>query len=92
MHILVGVIPIRSAGMARYMRDYVSGVTVPDELVSRMEDAENRKEEGVRIILEIIEQIKEIPGVHGIHIMAVGWEDIVPEIIKQAGLLPRPVL
>jgi len=91
-HILAGVIPIKSAGMARYMRDYVSGVTVPDEIVTRMEDAENPKEEGVRIVLEIIEQIKEIPGVHGIHIMAVGWEDIVPEVIKQAGLLPRPVL
>jgi len=74
------------------MRDYVSGVTVPDEIVTRMEDAENPKEEGVRIVLEIIEQLKEIPGVHGIHIMAVGWEDIVPDIIKQAGLLPRPVL
>jgi len=90
VHILAGVIPIRSAGMARYMRDHVSGVNVPDEIVTRMEDAENPKEEGVKIILEIIEQIKEVPGVHGIHIMAVGWEDIVPEIIKQAGLLPRP--
>ncbi len=91
VHILAGVIPIRSAGMARYMRDYVSGVTIPDEIVKRMEDTENPKEEGAKIILEIIEQIKEIPGIHGIHIMAIGWEDIVPEIIKQAGLLPRPV-
>ena len=92
VHILAGVIPIKSAGMARYMRDYVSGISVPDEIVARMEDAENAREEGVRIPLEIIEQLKEIPGVHGIHIMAVGWEDIVPEIIEQAGLLPRPVL
>ncbi len=92
VHILAGVIPIRSAGMARYMRDYVSGVSVPDELVTRMEEAKEAKEEGARIILEIIEQLKEIPGVHGIHIMAVGWEDIVPEIVEQAGLLPRPVL
>ena len=91
-HLLAGVIPIRSAGMARYMRDYVSGVSVPDELVTRMEEAEDAKTEGVRIALEIIEQLKEIPGVHGIHIMAVGWEDIVPEIVKEAGLLPRPVL
>ena len=92
VHILAGVIPIRSAGMARYMRDYVSGVSVPDEIVTRMEDARNAKEEGLRIALEVIEQLKEIPGVHGIHIMAVGWEDIVPEIVEQAGLLPRPVL
>jgi len=92
VHILAGVIPIRSAGMARYMRDYVSGVSVPDEIVTRMEEAKVAKEEGARIALEVIEQLKEIPGVHGIHIMAVGWEDIIPEIVKQAGLLPRPVL
>ncbi len=92
VHILAGVIPIRSVGMARYMRDYVSGVNVPDEIVTRMEEAKNAKEEGVRIVLEIIEQIKEISGVHGIHIMAVGWEDVVPEIIERTRLLPRPVL
>ncbi len=91
-HILAGVIPIRSAGMARYMRDYVSGVSVPDEIVTRMEEAKSTKEEGARIALEIIEQLKEIPGIHGIHIMAIGWEDIVPEIVERAGLLPRPVL
>ena len=92
VHILAGVIPIRSAGTARYMRDYVSGVSVPDEIVTRMEEAKVAKEEGARIALEVIEQLKEIPGVHGIHIMAVGWEDIIPEIVEQAGLLPRPVL
>lgn len=92
VHILAGLIPIRSVGMARYMRDYVSGVSLPDEILTRMEQAKNPKEEGVRIILEIIEQLKEIPGVHGIHIMAVGWEDIVPEIVERAGLLPRPIL
>ncbi len=92
VHILAGVIPIRSAGMARYMRDYVSGVSVPDEIVTRMEEAKTAKEEGLRIALEVIEQLKEVPGVHGIHIMAVGWEDVVPEIVERAGLLPRPVL
>jgi 5,10-methylenetetrahydrofolate reductase len=91
-HILAGVIPIKSAGMARYMRDYVSGVTVPDEVVTRMEQAQDAKAEGAKIAVEIIERVKEIPGIHGVHIMAVGWEDIVPEIVKQAGLLPRPVL
>ncbi len=92
VHILAGVIPIRSAGMARYMRDYVSGVSVPDEIVTRMEEAKTAKEEGLRIALEVIEQLKEIPGVHGIHIMAIGWEDAVPEIVERAGLLPRPML
>ncbi len=92
VHILAGVIPIRSVGMARYMRDYVSGVSLPDEIITRLEQAEKAKEEGVKIILEIIEQVKEIPGVHGIHIMAVGWEDIVPEIVAKAGLMPRPII
>ncbi len=92
VHILAGVIPIRSVGMARYMRDYVSGVSLPDEIVTRMEKAEKAKDEGVKIILEIIEQLKEIPGVQGIHIMAVGWEDIVPEMVAKAGLMPRPVI
>ncbi|MFC1917119.1 methylenetetrahydrofolate reductase [Chloroflexota bacterium] len=92
VHILAGIIPIRSVGMARYMRDYVSGVTVPDEIISRLETAPSAKEEGVKIILEIIEQIKEIPGIHGIHIMAVGWEDIVAEMVERAGLMPRPVV
>jgi len=92
VHILAGVIPIKSAGMARYMRDYVPGVIVPDEVVTRMEKAESAKEEGLKIVLEIIAQLKEMPGVHGIHIMAVGWEDIVPELVERAGLMPRPAL
>jgi methylenetetrahydrofolate reductase (NADPH) len=92
VHILAGVIPIRSLGMARYMRDYVSGVSVPDEIISRLEKAPKAKEEGLKMILEIVEQLKEIPGVHGIHIMAVGWEEVVPEIVTATRLMPRPVL
>ncbi|MEK7281611.1 MAG: methylenetetrahydrofolate reductase, partial [Chloroflexota bacterium] len=102
VHILAGVIPMRGAVMARYMRDSVPGVYVPDEIVSRMTAAEARagddrkrrdeyaREEGLKLVLKIIEQVKKIPGVHGIHIMAVGWEDIVPTIVEKAGLLPRP--
>jgi methylenetetrahydrofolate reductase (NADPH) len=92
VHILAGVIPIKSVGMARYMRDNVSGVSVPNEIVTRLEDAKNVREEGVKITLEIIEQLKEIDGIHGIHIMAVAWEDIVPNIVERASLLPRPIL
>lgn len=92
VHILAGVIPPKSAGMARYMRDRVPGVYVPDETISRLEKAENAKEEGLKIALEIIEGLKGIEGVHGIHIMAVGWEDIVPQVVAGAGLLPRPLL
>jgi len=92
VHILAGVIPIKSVGMARYMRDNVSGISVPDEIVTRMEEAKDVKEEGVKIALEIIDQLKEIDGIHGIHIMAVAWEDIVPVIVERAGLLSRPIL
>jgi methylenetetrahydrofolate reductase (NADPH) len=92
VHILAGIIPIKSVGMARYMRDNVSGISVPDEIVIRMEEAKDVKEEGIKIAIEIIDQIKEIEGIHGIHIMAVAWEDIVPLIVERAGLLPRPIL
>ncbi|MFC2056297.1 methylenetetrahydrofolate reductase [Chloroflexota bacterium] len=92
VHILAGIIPIKTVGMSRYMRDNVPGVNVPDEIVTRMEDAKDSKEEGLKICLEMIEQIKDIPGIHGIHVMAVGWEDIVPTIVERAGLLPRPLV
>jgi len=91
VHILAGVIPMKSARMAGYMRDYVAGVEVPDELVTRMKEAQDAKGEGLKICLETIEQLKEMPGVHGLHIMAVGWEEMVPVIAEEAGLLPRPV-
>jgi len=91
-HILAGVIPVKSVGMARYMRNNVSGLSVPLEIVDRMADAKEPKEEGVKICLETIEQLKEVDGVHGVHIMAVAWEDIVPRIVEEAGLMPRPVV
>ena len=91
VYIMAGIIPIKSAGMARYMRDSVSGVTVPDSIVNRLQEAKNVKEEGVNIALEVIEQVRQIPGVHGIHIMAVGWEEIVAELVSKSGLMPRPV-
>jgi 5,10-methylenetetrahydrofolate reductase len=91
-HILAGIIPVKSVGMARYMKKFVSGVEIPDQMITRLESAKDVKEEGIEIILEIINQVKEIPGVHGIHVQAVGWEEIVPEIMDRAGLLPRPVL
>lgn len=91
-HILAGLIPIKSVGMARYMRNNVSGLSVPKELVDRMADAKDAKEEGVKICLETIEQLKDVDGVHGVHIMAVAWEDVVPRIVEEAGLMPRPVM
>ena len=91
-HILAGLIPIKSVGMARYMANNVSGLSVPKEIVSRMADAKDPKEEGVKICLETIEALKEVDGVHGVHIMAVAWEDIVPRIVEEAGLMPRPIM
>jgi methylenetetrahydrofolate reductase (NADPH) len=65
---------------------------VPDELAERIERAADAKAAGARICVELIEQLKHVPGVHGIHIMAVAGEDAVPGIVKEAGLLPRPEL
>ncbi|HLE02250.1 MAG TPA: methylenetetrahydrofolate reductase [Dehalococcoidia bacterium] len=91
VHILAGIIPLRSAGMARYMQSSVPGVYVPEEVVNRMKGAKVAKEEGIRIALEDIEQLRQVPGVHGIHIMAVGWEEeAVPALVEKSGLYPRP--
>jgi len=89
VYILIGVTPLKSFKMAQYMNDEVPGVFIPERLMKRMEAAgDGAEEEGVTIALEIIEKIKGKQGVHGIHLMAVGWEEIVPRIITEAGLLP----
>ena len=88
--ILAGVTPIRSLGMAKYMKKNVPGMDVPDELIKRLEGAGKKKAEGINICLEVIERVRQIEGVSGVHIMAVEWEEIVPEITERAGLLPRP--
>ena len=89
VYILAGVGPIRSLGAARYMASKVPGMDVPDEIVDRMKKTpkEKRAEEGIKICIEIIQQVREIPGVRGVHIMAIEWEDAVPEIVEKAGLL-----
>jgi methylenetetrahydrofolate reductase (NADPH) len=90
VHILAGVIPLKSVGAARYMKNKVSGMIVPDSIIDRMRKAKDPKAEGVKICIEQIEYLKTVKGVHGVHIMAIAWEEIVPEIVKQAGLYPRP--
>ena len=89
--ILAGVTPIRSLDMAKYMKKSVPGMDVPDEIIKRLEGAENKQSEGINICLEIIGRVRKIEGVSGVHIMAVEWEEIVPEITERAGLLPRPI-
>jgi methylenetetrahydrofolate reductase (NADPH) len=92
VHILGGVTPLKSAGMAKYMKSKVAGMDVPDEVVKRMQGVpkERQREEGLQICVETIERLKALPGVRGVHIMAIEWEEAVGEIVKRAGLLPRP--
>jgi methylenetetrahydrofolate reductase (NADPH) len=74
------------------MTQKVPGMDIPDALVERMRNAEDPKEEGICIVLELIERIKKIEGISGLHIMAVGWEEIVPVVVERAGLSPRPTV
>jgi methylenetetrahydrofolate reductase (NADPH) len=92
--IMAGVTPMKSVGMARYMKNKVPGMDVPDEVVQRMAGVPKEKEaeEGVKICIETIQRLKEVKGVRGFHIMAIEWEQKVPEIVERAGLLPRPVV
>ena len=90
--ILAGVTPLKSGGMARYMAESVPGIIIPDQIIKRMSDAPKGKGAtvGLAICAEIIEQLRAIEGVAGIHIMAIEWEQKVREIVQTAGLLPRP--
>ena len=90
--LLVGVGPLRSERAAEYMRTKVPGVVIPDEIVDRLRKApsEKKQEVGKQICVEIIQQVREIEGVAGIHVMAYRQEELVAEIIEEAGLLPRP--
>ena len=86
--LIIGVGPFKHLRMAEHMRDKVWGVEVPDHLIARMEDAADPGEEGKRICIEVIEQLRGIDGIAGCHIMAVAWEEAVPEIVERAGLRP----
>jgi methylenetetrahydrofolate reductase (NADPH) len=93
VYIMIGITPLKSAKMTHYMTE-VPGVYVPKAVIERMDAAEAKggaQEEGVKIALEIIEKIKGKQGIHGLHIMPVGWEDVVPRIVTEAGLLPKKV-
>jgi len=102
--VLAGIIVPRSLGMLKYMHSSVAGVSIPESLIKRMakarksagddkkQAARNQAAEGVKISVELIEQVREIPGVKGVHVQAIEWEHRVPEILERAGLLPRPVV
>jgi methylenetetrahydrofolate reductase (NADPH) len=94
VYILAGITPMRSVGMARYLQKNVPGMDVPDELIERLKGVEKKKqsEEGITIAVESIQRLKEIEGVAGFHVMAIEWEEKVPEIVERSGLYPRPVV
>ncbi len=90
--ILAGMTPMKTVGMARYMKNRVPGMDVPDEVIKRLADTpkEKQAQEGIDICVEAMERLKEVEGVRGFHVMAIEWEEKVPEIVERAGLYPRP--
>lgn len=94
VNIMAGITPMKTVGMAKYMKNRVPGMDVPDEIIKRMAGVpkEKQPEEGIKISVEAIERLKSVEGVKGFHVMAIEWEQKVPEIVEKAGLLPRPQL
>jgi methylenetetrahydrofolate reductase (NADPH) len=92
--VLAGVTPMKSLGMARYMKNNVPGLDVPDWVIDRLKGVEKSKQaaEGIAICCEQIAEMKEMKGIAGVHLMCIEWEQKVPEIVEKAGLLPRPVI
>ena len=92
VYIMPGITPMRSVGMAKYMARAVPGMDVPDELIKRLSGVpkDQQAQEGINIAVEAIQRLKEVKGVAGFHIMAIEWEEKVPEIVERAGLYPRP--
>ncbi len=90
-HVIAGIMPLRSLKMARHLREQMHGIAVTDDILTRMEKADSQEQEGIRISLEAIDELKRIRGLAGIHIMTVSWEQSIPKIVEEAGLTPRPV-
>lgn len=90
--IMAGMTPMKSAGMAKFMKNRVPGMDVPDEIIARLAGVEKKKQgqEGIDICVEHIQRLKEVEGIAGFHVMAIEWEEKVPEIVERSGLYPRP--
>ncbi|WP_319577830.1 methylenetetrahydrofolate reductase [uncultured Desulfobacter sp.] len=90
--ILAGITPMKSLGMAKYMKSKVPGMDIPDEVIDRLAgvDKDKQAEEGIKMAIEQMQRLKECKGVKGFHIMAIEWEEKVPELVEGAGLSPRP--
>ncbi|MEI8306552.1 MAG: methylenetetrahydrofolate reductase [Chloroflexales bacterium] len=91
-HILAGVMVLRRANSALYLRDHLPGTLMPDTIVDRMQAAADSEREGITIAAELVSELLSVEGVAGIHIMSVDWTKAIPQIVAQAGLLPRPPL
>ena len=95
VYILAGIVPLKSSQAAHFMADTVPGVVVPPAVLARMDaagdDKEAQQETGIAIAEELLEKLQRTPGIHGVHIMAVHWEEVVPRLVDDAGL-PRPVM
>jgi len=87
-HMIAGVIPLRSHKAALFMKNKVAGMSVPDHVVERLRRASDPKEEGIRLCVETIDEMRSIRGVHGVHITAIAWEDIIPRLVTEAGIRP----
>jgi methylenetetrahydrofolate reductase (NADPH) len=92
VYILGGITPLKSARMAEYMSKQVAGMDVPEEIINRMKSvpADKQRQEGLKIAIKTIEALRQVKGVHGVHIMAIEWEEAVPQLVGLAGLYPRP--
>ncbi len=92
--IFAGVGPTKSAKVAEYMKNEVAGMDVPDWVLKRMEglSKEDQQKAGLDLCLDVARQVMEIEGVKGLHVMAVNWPAAVPQIVKELGLYPRPVI
>ncbi|MBW2619681.1 MAG: methylenetetrahydrofolate reductase [Deltaproteobacteria bacterium] len=92
VYILAGLTPMKNVGMAKYMKNRVPGMDVPDEVIKRLSGVPKQKQaaEGIKICIESIQRLKEVEGVKGFHVMAIEWEEKVPEIVEKSGLYPRP--
>ena len=85
--IMVGVGPLASAKTAKWIRNNVPGIHIPDAIIKRLEGAQDQKAEGKRLCIDIINEVKEIPGVSGVHVMAYRQEEYVAEIVDESGML-----
>ena len=100
MKVLAGIIPLRDSEMAEFMNEFVPGIHIPEDVIKRLDDSgrgfdeevriDMIKAEGIQIALETIKEVRKIDGINGLHLMGVGWTESIVELVKGAGLYPRP--